>query len=266
MRLVFCGSPAPSARVLEAIVDAGHEVCLVVTAPDRRRGRGSATSPTPVASVATAHSIPISHDVDDVVSVGADLGVVVAFGRLIPTRVLDAVPMVNVHYSLLPRWRGAAPVERAILAGDDHSGVCLMEVVPELDAGGVYARTSVPVGDRTAAELLTDLTEAGIALVLDALTTGLGEPVAQEGEVTYAHKMTPQDRRIDWSAPAEVIARVVRVGAAWTTWRGERVGVVAGDITAGGYVPTVVRPSGRGDMAAADFWRGARADDGEWFE
>ena len=101
-----------------ALHDAGHEIALVVTGADRRRGRGSATSPSPVSSAATELGLPVSHTVDDVLTTGADLGVVVAFGRLIRPHVLAALPMVNVHFSLLPRWRGAAPVERALLAGD----------------------------------------------------------------------------------------------------------------------------------------------------
>ena len=134
---------------LEALVAAGHDVALVVTSLDRKRGRGGALSPTPVKAAAQALGLPVSHDIDDVTSVGADLGVVVAFGRLIRPHVLAAVPMVNLHFSLLPRWRGAAPVERALLAGDTETGVCLMQLDEGLDTGPVYSNVRVPIGDRT---------------------------------------------------------------------------------------------------------------------
>jgi len=265
MKLAFFGSPPPSAVVLEALLAAGHEVACVVTAPDRRRGRGGATSPTAVGEVAMRHGLVITHEVGDVMTCDADLGVVVAFGQIIPARVLDAVPMVNIHYSLLPRWRGAAPVERAILAGDDVTGVCVMEVVPELDAGAVYAHAEVPIGSKSASALMAELTDVGVNLLVEGLAAGWGVPEPQVGEVTYAHKITPDDRHIDWSTSAEMIDRVVRIGSAWTTWRGERVVIVGGDVTWTGFVPTIVRPAGRGDMAADDFWRGARPDPGEWF-
>ena len=113
---------------LESLVAAGHEVALVVTGIDKRRGRGSDISPSAVKAAALNLGLPVSHDVDDVLAVGADLGVVVAFGSIIKPHVLAAVPMVNLHFSLLPRWRGAAPVERALLAGDEFTGVCVMIV------------------------------------------------------------------------------------------------------------------------------------------
>ena len=128
---------------LRALVDAGFDVALVVTRADKRRGRGSGLSPSPVKAAALELGLPVSHRVDDVLDVGADLGVVVAFGRIIKPHVLDAVPMVNLHFSLLPRWRGAAPVERAILAGDARTGVCLMDVDEGLDTGGVRAEAEL---------------------------------------------------------------------------------------------------------------------------
>ena len=147
---------------LRGLHGAGHEIALVVTGADRRRGRGSATSPSPVSAAASELGLPVSHTVDDVLTTGADLGVVVAFGRLIRPHVLAAVPMVNVHFSLLPRWRGAAPVERALLAGDPVTGVCIMAVDETLDTGDVYRRAEVPIGDRvTAAELRANLVDVG---------------------------------------------------------------------------------------------------------
>ncbi|MEO7442120.1 MAG: methionyl-tRNA formyltransferase, partial [Acidimicrobiales bacterium] len=123
---------------LEALLSAGHEVALVVSNPDRRRGRGSALVPSPVKAAAVSAGLAVTDRVDDVLAVGAQLGVVVAFGRLIKPHVLDVVEMVNLHFSLLPRWRGAAPVERAILAGDAETGVCLMRLEAGLDTGPVH--------------------------------------------------------------------------------------------------------------------------------
>lgn len=221
--LVYLGTPAMSVPPLRALHEAGFDVRLVVTNPDRRRGRGSATRPSPVKAAATELGIPVSHQVDDVLGAGADLGVVVAYGQIIRPHVLADLAMVNLHFSLLPRWRGAAPVERALLAGDTRTGVDLMEVEEGLDTGGVYARTELPIGpDEYADRLRERLVAAGTQLLVGHLRAGLGAPVPQEGEPTYAHKLTVDDLRIDWSAPNEVIHRQVRVGGAWTTWNGER--------------------------------------------
>ena len=141
-------------RPLEALLAAGHDVRLVVTQPDRKRGRGGALVPSPVKVAAQRHGLAVTDRVDDVLDAGVELGVVVAFGKLVKAHVLDAVPMVNLHFSLLPRWRGAAPVERAILAGDEETGVCLMALDPGLDTGPVHdcVRTAIgPVGDRRGA-------------------------------------------------------------------------------------------------------------------
>src|SRR5947208_737935 len=129
----------------------------------------------------------------------AELGVVVAFGRLIKPHVLAALPMVNIHFSVLPRWRGAAPLERAILAGDTETGVCLMQLEEGLDTGPVYDCVRVPIGpDDTAVELRERLVEAGTDLLVTRLRDGLGTPMAQEGETTYADKVAPEEHRLDW--------------------------------------------------------------------
>jgi methionyl-tRNA formyltransferase len=134
---------------LEALVDAGFEIVTVVTRADKRRGRGSSLTPSPVKEAATRLGLPVVHQVDDVLELGADampdLGVVVAFGQLIKPHVLAVLPMVNLHFSLLPRWRGAAPVERALLAGDDVTGVCLMQLEEGSTPATVYARAEVPI-------------------------------------------------------------------------------------------------------------------------
>ena len=273
--LVYLGTPAMSVPPLRALHEAGLEVRLVITNPDTRRGRGSGTAPSPVKAAAAELGIPVSHDVDDVLDAGADLGVVVAFGRIIRPHVLAALPMVNLHFSLLPRWRGAAPVERAILAGDDRTGVDLMVVEEGLDTGAVHARAELIIGpDETADELRTRLVDAGTELLVASLTAGLDEPTPQEGEPVYAHKIGPDDLRIDWSSPAEQIHRQVRVGGAWTTLAGERFKVwrtalaPTGDgvVHPTGTVPIElleVQPAGKARMAAAAWANGARWSDGD---
>lgn len=267
MRLVYLGTPQIAVPPLEALVAAGHDVALVVTGADKRRGRGSATSPTPVKAAATRLGLPVSHAVDDVLACDAELGVVVAFGRIIKPHVLAELPMVNLHFSLLPRWRGAAPVERALLAGDEVTGVCVMAVEEGLDTGGVYAVEEVPIGPTTTADdLRRSLVEVGTRLLVDRLVTGLGEPVPQQGEPTYAAKIDPAELRIDWTRPAEEIDRLIRLGGAWTTFRGARVKIHEARLRDGVVVPTVVQPEGRPRMAY-DAWRnGVQPAPGEWFE
>lgn len=167
-----------------------------------------------------------SESVDDVLEVDADLGVVVAFGRIIKPHILEALPLVNVHFSLLPRWRGAAPVERAILAGDTETGVCLMAVEEGLDTGRVYRRAVLPIDpDETFDELEERLVDAGTALLLAGLDEGLGEPTPQEGEETYAEKLEPADLALHWGEAADDLYRLIRLGRAWTTFRGKRLKV-----------------------------------------
>lgn len=240
-----------------------------MTRPPKRRGRGSATSPTAVESAALARGIPVSYDLGEAAGAGAELGVVVAYGRIIPSDVLDQLPMVNLHFSLLPRWRGAAPVERAILAGDERTGVCLMEVEKGLDTGAVYRRQETEIGpDETASELTARLAVIGAGLLIDALDEGLGAPEPQQGEPTYAAKITSEDLHLDWSRPADQLYRVVRLGRAWTTANGRRLIVVdarPGDTGDGVVVPAgtgsltllTVAPEGRRAMPAADWARGS---------
>jgi len=226
-RLAFLGTPEVAVGFLQALHDAGHDVALVVTAPDRRRGRGSALAPTPVKQCALELGLPVSSRVADVLDANVELGVVVAFGTLIRADVLRQVPMVNLHFSLLPRWRGAAPVERAILAGDDRTGVCLMALDEGLDTGPVHARVEAPIlPGETAAELRACLADRGTALLLEHLAGGvatLGIPVPQVGEVLYAAKIDRCELRLTWQRPAVELDRLVRVGRAWTTFRGKRL-------------------------------------------
>ncbi|MEJ7799971.1 MAG: methionyl-tRNA formyltransferase, partial [Ilumatobacter sp.] len=267
VRLVYLGTPEMAVAPLEALVVAGHDVALVVTRADKRRGRGSATSPSPLKDAAQRLGIPVSHDVDDVLAVGAELGIVVAYGRIIKPHVLAALPMVNLHFSLLPRWRGAAPVERALLAGDRVTGVCLMAVEEGLDTGGVYARTGVPISDTTTAEeLRRQLVSAGTSLLVETLDDGLGAAEPQTGTPTYAAKLDPAELRIDWTRPVADIDRLIRVGGAWTTFRGARFKIHAADIVDGEIVPTTVQPEGKPRMGAEAWRNGARATAEERFE
>lgn len=222
-RLAYLGTPAMAVPPLRALVDAGYEVVLVVSAPDRRRGRGSSLMPSPVKAAALELGLPVTDDPDALLDVDADLGVVVAYGRVLGSHLLDRLPMVNLHVSLLPRWRGAAPIQRAVLAGDERTGVCLMAVEEGLDTGGVYARAETEIDRKTVAELEAELVERGTELLLRALAEGFGEPTPQEGEPTYAKKVQPEELQIDWAASSVAIDRLVRVGGAWTTVEGSRL-------------------------------------------
>jgi methionyl-tRNA formyltransferase len=286
-RLAFLGTPEMAVPPLRALVDAGHDVVLCVTRPDRRRGRGSAVTPSPVKAAALELGLAVSHSMEDVADAGVELAVVVAYGRIIPVSLLERVPMVNLHFSLLPRWRGAAPVERALLAGDEETGVCLMKVEEGLDTGPVYGRLVVPIGpDEDLATLRDELVTAGCALLVSSLAqgaAGLPVPVPQSGEPTIASKLTPEDLHLAWEEPALQLHRVVRLGRAWTTFRGKRLGVlratpVAAPVPAGSpgtLVGTVVctgagglaldqvQPESRAPMPAADWVRGVRPLAGE---
>lgn len=225
-RVVYFGTPEVAVAPLRALCRAGHDVTLVVTRAPKRRGRRQEPTPSPVALAAAGMGLSVTCDLADAVSAEADVGVVVAYGEHIPDGVLQRRRTVNLHFSLLPRWRGAAPVERAILAGDAETGVCLMDVASEIDAGAVYRRASTAVAhDETAEELRARLCEMGIELLLGALDDGFGDPMPQQGEVIWAHKISPPELRIDWSASAEQILRLVRIGGAWTTHSGRRLKV-----------------------------------------
>lgn len=284
-RLVYLGTPSMAVRPLEALVQGGFDVALVVTGEDKRRGRGSTLLPSAVKEAALALGVPVSHRVEDALAVDADLGVVVAFGRLIRRPVLERLAMVNVHFSLLPRWRGAAPVERALLSGDTETGTCLMQLEEGLDTGPVFDVRRIPIRERaTADELRRELVELGTEQLVSSLRAGLRSPRAQVGETTYAAKLAPLDFRLDFDQPAEVLDRLVRVGGAWTTWRGKRLRVLAatplGSKPAGAspgelVVDSVacggswllrldtVQPEGRAPMAASAWLHGARPAAGE---
>jgi methionyl-tRNA formyltransferase len=258
VRLVFLGTPVDAVAPLRALVEAGHEVALVLTQPDRRRTRGGGVDPSAVKKAATELGLPMltparaREAIEDVAATGAQLGVVVGFGQLLPPAFLEALPhgFVNLHYSLLPRWRGAAPVERAILAGDTETGVCLMRIEEGLDTGGIYASVSTPIEpEETAGELHARLTALGTRLLLEHLPlVSETESVPQEGEPTYAQKLAVDEFRIDGSRPSPEVARVVRAGnprpGAWMIVDGKRVKVWRARPESGEGEPGVVRRPG----------------------
>jgi methionyl-tRNA formyltransferase len=258
VRLVFLGTPVDAVAPLRALVGAGHAVALVVTQPDRRRTRGGGADASPVKQAAIELGIPVltptraREAIEDVAATGAQIGVVVGFGQLLPPAFLLALPhgFVNLHYSLLPRWRGAAPVERAILAGATETGVCLMRIEEGLDTGGIYASASTSIEpEESAGELHARLTALGTRLLLEHLpVVPETEPVPQEGEPTYADKLTVDEFRVDGSRPAPEVARVVRAGnprpGAWMIVDGKRVKVWRARPDSGEGEPGVVRPPG----------------------
>ena len=277
--LVFLGTPPAAAVVLERLVDAGFEIAHVVTRPDAKRGRGSSLSPSPVKEVALRLGIPVSHGLEWVVSHQDKnlLGIVVAYGRIIPASILAHTPMINIHFSLLPRWRGAAPVERAILAGDTTTGVCIMDIEETLDTGAVYAREEVAIADAsTSVSLTKELARVGADLLVRTLKEGLGTPTPQgEGE-TYAKKISSEEQRIDWSMSAVQIHRQVRALRSFAVVGGSRIKILEvalvdgdatlapGEVESDCYVGTGqgdlllvrVQPEGKGPMPAADWMRG----------
>jgi len=220
--LVYLGTPEIAVSPLVELCDAGFEIAMVVTGRDKRRGRGSSLSHSPVKVKALELGLPVTHELSDLLHVETDLGVVVAFGQIISKNYLEQIPMLNLHFSLLPRWRGAAPVERSILAGDLITGVCLMVVEEELDTGSICARQEVEIGDQTGDELRQNLVEVGSSMLVKTLKTGLKMPVPQTGSPTYAHKISPDDLLLDWNQPVEELMNKIRLGGAWTTFRGNR--------------------------------------------
>jgi methionyl-tRNA formyltransferase len=295
VRIVYLGTPVDAVPPLHALVDDGHDIALVVTQPDRRRTRGAGAEPSPVKRAALDLGLSVRTPekarevVDDVRASGAELGVVVAFGQLLPVSLLEALPhgFVNLHFSLLPRWRGAAPVERAILAGDRETGVDLMRIEAGLDTGPVFARARVPIEPfETAGELHARLVDVGTELLrthLPAVPNAVPEP--QVGEPTYAEKLGVDEFRLDPDRSAAELARVVRAGnprpGAWfragdrrvKVWRAHDLDTPAepldpGAIRADGALGTAngvlaldeVQPEGKRVMSAAAWRAGVRGD------
>ncbi len=248
MRLVFMGTPDFAVPVLRAFLDAGDEVAAVYTQPPRPAGRGYKLTPSPVQAFAESRGLPVRCPVAlkspeaqaEFAALDADAAVVVAYGLLLPAPILAAPRLgcFNLHASLLPRWRGAAPIQRAILAGDAETGVCAMQMDIGLDTGPVLAREIVPIGPRMNVSQLHDaLAAAGAPLMLRALhehAAGRLAPLPQASEgVTYAAKLKPEESRIDWQQPASQIDRQIRafnpgIGT-WCTLDGERLKILAAE-------------------------------------
>ena len=245
-RVAFLGTPEIAVPTLVALCDAGYEIPMVVSGADKRRGRGKETSPTPVKAEALERNLPVATAVDELLDVHQlhpiDLGVVVAFGQIIRPHVLSEIPMVNIHFSALPRWRGAAPVERAILEGDTETAVAVMTVSEGLDEGDVWAQVPVPIdADATLESLRDEMSIEGARLLIDLMTRGFSTPEPQVGEVRYAHKLTTDDLRLDWDRPATELHRIVRVGDAWTTLDGTRFKIHAASIVESTLLPGVIQ-------------------------
>ena len=283
-RVVYAGTPHIAVGPLRALHSAGFDIACVVTGADVRRGRGSHVSPSPVKQAAQELGLHVVHDVRDVLDYAGPgtLGVVVAYGSLVPRDVLARIPMVNAHYSLLPRWRGAAPVERAILAGDSITGVCIMRVVDELDAGEVYDRREIEIGpEESADELRARLDVIAQEMLVESLEGGSWVGRAQEGEHTYARKITTVDRQVRVGS-AELEARRVRIGGAFLSIAGQRVRILTAGVSTrqapsgairvvegtvvlgcgdGSLELRLVRPEGKQQMTAMDWMRGRRDAD-----
>ena len=241
-KIIFAGTPDFAVASLKALVDAGQEPCAVLTQPDRPSGRGKKLAASPVKHYALEQAIPVLQpptlrDADVVAELKAlrpDILVVAAYGLILPQAVLDLprAGCLNVHASLLPRWRGAAPIQAVILAGDEHSGVCLMAMEAGLDTGAVFTCDTLDIGEHeTAGELHDRLADAGGALLarhLEAIADGSLTATPQQDELaTYAPKIKPADAELDWQQPASDLARKVRaynpVPGAWFMLGDERV-------------------------------------------
>ncbi|WP_115684564.1 methionyl-tRNA formyltransferase [Corynebacterium senegalense] len=242
MRLVFAGTPEPAVVALQKLIHSEHEVVAVLTRPDARRGRGRTLHPSPVKALAEANGIEVltpeslrgNEEIRArLAGIAPDAIPVVAYGNLIPEDMLD-IPRhgwVNLHFSLLPQWRGAAPVQAAIKNGDVTTGATTFRIDPGLDTGDILGTVGEDIGPRdTADDLLTRLAHAGAGLLVDTMTaleTGAVTPVSQPAEGTYARKITPADAQVSWSQPAVEIDRAIRAHTpgpgAWTTWEGQRV-------------------------------------------
>lgn len=244
MKLIFMGTPDFSVPVLDSLIEAGHEIAAVYCQPPRPAGRGKKDRPTPVHARAEALGLEIRHPVSlkseeeqaSFAALKADAAVVVAYGLILPQPILDAPKFgcLNIHASLLPRWRGAAPIHRAIMAGDAETGVCIMQMEAGLDTGPVLLSESTNIGaEETTAQLHDRLSVMGASLVVTALSQlGSLAPIAQpDNGVTYASKIEKSEARIDWSASAQELDRKIRglspFPGAWCLYKGERLKLLA---------------------------------------
>ncbi len=259
MRLAVAATAPFGADVLELLA-ASHEIAFLVTRPDAPRGRGRKLAPPPAKGTAERLGIPVYQPAKPDLPEEADRVVVCAYGLYIPPRLLERSLWLNVHPSLLPRWRGAAPIERAILAGDEETGVTIHRTVEELDAGPIAVREAFPVGDLDAGAVYARSAEIAARLLDGVLEHPVFEPQPEEG-ATYAEKITAADRELDLSDPFDSWRRVralsPHIGARGTL-NGRRVTVWNARLEEGHLVPEVVQPDGRKRMTYDEFQRGLR--------
>ena len=294
MRVVFMGTPDFSVPVLEALVEAGHEVAAVYCQPPRPAGRGKKDRPTPVHARAEALGLEVRHperlkgeaEQAEFAALKADVAVVVAYGLILPQAVLDMPKhgCLNIHASLLPRWRGAAPIHRAIMAGDAETGVCIMQMEAGLDTGPVLLREATPIrAEDTTGSLHDRLSAMGAALIVEALARlGDLEPEPQPGDgVTYAEKIDKAEARVDWAAPAAEVDGKIRglspFPGAWIEVEGQRIKLLGSRVVDGRGTPGEVldealtvacgegavqvlrlQRAGRGPQDAKEFLRGTK--------
>jgi methionyl-tRNA formyltransferase len=290
LKIVFMGTPDFAVPALDALVAAGHDVVAAYSQPPRPGGRrGRELTPSPVQARAEALGIAVRTPTSlrnaeaqaEFAELNADIAVVAAYGLILPQAVLDAPAhgCLNVHASLLPRWRGAAPIQRAILAGDEETGVCIMRMEAGLDTGPVLLKGRTPVGGKTAGELTSELAAMGAGLMVEVLADVSAYPPRPQPDegVHYAKKIDKTEMRLDFSQPAEQVERQVQAfnpPGAYVEANGERIRILAADIVAGNAAPgtvidgltiacgsRAVRPilvqrAGRGVMTSEEFLRG----------
>ena len=257
MRIIFMGTPEFAVPALRALHAAGHQVVCVYTQPPRPAGRGKRLMPTPVQVAAEDLGLPVRCPVSlrnaeaqaEFAALGADVAVVAAYGLILPQAVLDAPHngCLNIHASLLPRWRGAAPIHRAVMAGDGETGVTIMQMEAGLDTGPMLHKVAVPVGRKTTGELFDELGAVGAAAMVEVLgdLAAFRPEIQDDAAAIYAPKIDKAEAKIDWAQPAEVIERLVRGLApfpgAWFELEGERVKLLLAEVTNGlGGVPGLV--------------------------
>ena len=244
LRLAFMGTPEFSVPLLAELIAQGHDIAAVYTQPARPKGRGLAEEPSPVAKLAAAHGLQLrtpptlktEEAQAEFAALNLDAAVVVAYGLIFPKPVLDAPRLgcFNLHASLLPRWRGAAPIQRAIMAGDEETGVCVMRMEEGLDTGPVLMAQSVRIGRRTCGELHNELARLGASLMARALAAlergSIAERPQPETGATYARKILKEEARIDWGKSADEVDCLIRAlspaPGAWTEAKGERLKIL----------------------------------------
>ena len=291
LKLTFMGTPDFAAVALKALVEAGYEIVAVYSQPPRPAGRGNALRKSPVQLFAEERGFPVRTPVSlktpeaqaEFAAFQADIAVVAAYGLILPQAILDAPPRgcLNIHASLLPRWRGAAPIQRAILAGDAETGIAIMQMDAGLDTGAVLLEKRMAIGaTETAGELHDRLAAQGGVAIVEALAGGFtARPQPGDG-VTYAAKISPEEARLDWNGPAATLARAVRafnpVPGAWTLLpNGERLKILAAEVSdargapgaiiddrltiacgSGALRPLLVQRQGKRAMETAELMRG----------